>query len=443
MGGEIDEFQRRGARASGRAGLRWELPARPAFWLTAVAFTLVMAVGTAPAPLWPLYQADGGLATTTITVLAGAVVVGATVSFLLLGHLSDRHGRRRVLVPFLMVSVAALLVMAAWPSAPGLGVGRVLTGLALGVTAPTATAYLIDLGVQIDGRRDRATTVATAANLGGLALGPVVAGALARFMPLPLVLPYVVLAALLSAAAAGMLACPETVPSHSAGARRSRFALLPGSGRRFAGAALAGFVSFAVTGIFAALGGIVVRGELRVGSVLVWGLTTGLVFAASAVAQLAAGAWPPRRLYATGTVLLPVGLALVVVSVADPRAVVYGAACVVTGAACGLLFKAGLVTSAAAAVPASRAGVLAVHFSVAYLGMGLGAVILAALQVLVSTPVAFGVLGAVFSGLAIVGAVATATPEPSWLGVHAEDGLGDAHRLDRALGLDDRPDGQL
>jgi MFS family permease len=397
---------------SRRPAGRWEVSPGPALWITAAAFTTVMAVGTAPAPLWPLYQAADGLATTTVTVLAGAVVVGATASFLLLGHLSDRHGRRAVLVPSVAVSAAAMVIMAAVPTVAGLVVGRVLTGLALGVTAPTATAYLIDLGIRRDGRRGRATTVATAANLGGLAVGPVVAGVLARYLPHPLVLPYLVLAALLLASAVALLACPETVPARWAEPGRSRFVLLPDSARRFVGAALGGFVSFAVTGIFAALGAIVVRGELGVDSVLVWGLTTGLVFAASAIAQLATAGWPPGRLYAAGAVVLPLGLALVVRSVAVPQAAVYGAACVVTGAACGLLFKAGLVTSAGVALPAARAGVLAVHFSVAYAGMGLGAMALAVLQNGLSTPTAFGVVAAVFSGLAVVGAVAAAGVQP-------------------------------
>jgi MFS family permease len=388
-----------GAQRSSR-----RLAPRPAFWLTTATLALVMAVGTAPAPLWPLYQTEAGLATTTITVLGGSVVIGAVISFLLLGHLSDRYGRRPVLPPFVLLSVAALLVMAIWPTAAGLGAGRVLTGLALGVTAPTATAYLIDLDGVTDGRRGRATTVATAANLGGLALGPVLAGAMAEYLPAPLVLTHVVLAVLLGAAALGLTACPETV-APSPEARRSHFALRPGGGRDFTGAALAGFVGFAVTGIFAVLGGIVVRGELGVGSVLVWGLTTGLVFAASAVAQLATGSWPAQRSSVAGAVLLPIGLGLVVLSVTDPRAGVYVAACTVTGSACGLLFKAGLVTSAAAAVPAARAGVLAVYFAVAYLGMGTGALVLALVELRVSTPVAFAILGIVLCALAGVGTV--------------------------------------
>ena len=60
------------------------LQAEAAFWVTAAALLVVMAVGTAPAALWPLYQVADGLSDTTVSVLAGAVVLGATVSFLAL-----------------------------------------------------------------------------------------------------------------------------------------------------------------------------------------------------------------------------------------------------------------------------------------------------------------------------------------------------------------------
>jgi MFS family permease len=373
--------------------------------VVAVAFTLVMAVGTAPTPLWPLYQAVDGMSTTTVSVLAGAVVVGAVVSFLLLGHLSDRFGRRRVLVPAVVASASAAAVMAAWPSEAGLLLGRVVTGLALGVVAPTATAYLVDLDGVGTGRRSpsaRATTLATAANLGGLALGPVLTGVLAEWLPAPLVTPYSVLAALLLCAAGALLAAPEVGAVAAAG--RARFALVAGATRAFAGAATAGFVSFAVTGIFAALGAIVVRGELAVRSVALWGLATGAVFAASAVAQLAAGRWTDRRLAVGGAVLLPIGEVLLVLALIHPQLAVYLLGCVVCGAACGLLFKAGLASSARLAVPASRAGVLAVHFSVAYLGMACGAVALALLERGLPVAAAYSTVAVALCALAAVGA---------------------------------------
>jgi hypothetical protein len=307
-----------------------------------------------------------------------------------------------------LTSALALGVMAAFPSIPGLLAGRVLTGLALGVSAPTATAYLLDLHRTSDGPGTLPTTVATAANLGGLAVGPVLAGTLAALVPAPLVTPYLVLASALTGSAALLLLCPETIAAERLDGRpRRRFAVLPGRRLGFAGAASGGFVSFAVTGVFSTLGAIVVGTDLAVHSVVVWGLATALVFAASAVAQLAVPAWPARRLFLVGVAVLPPGLAVLVYSVSALHVGLYLLSSAVAGAACGLLFKAGLVTSTVVAVPEARAGVLAVYFSTAYLGMGLGAVGLASLERVLGTVGAFVVVFGILAVLGVAGGSAS------------------------------------
>ncbi|WSI36215.1 hypothetical protein OG585_02225 [Streptomyces sp. NBC_01340] len=53
----------------------------------------------APTPLWPMYRAHDGFSATTTTVAFAMLVVGAAAGFLALGHLSDRLGRRRIVVP--------------------------------------------------------------------------------------------------------------------------------------------------------------------------------------------------------------------------------------------------------------------------------------------------------------------------------------------------------
>lgn len=78
------------------AGLPPRAPARrrashaTGFWFVAVAFTALMAFGTAPTPLWPLYEARDHFGATTVTVAYASMVVGAAGAFLGLGHLSDR-----------------------------------------------------------------------------------------------------------------------------------------------------------------------------------------------------------------------------------------------------------------------------------------------------------------------------------------------------------------
>jgi predicted MFS family arabinose efflux permease len=81
----------------------------------------------------------------------------------------------------------------------------------------------------------------------------------------------------------------------------------------------------------------------------------------------------PKQLV-TGTVLFAVGLALTALSLYQPALWLVLVAAGLAGAGAGLLFKGSVTQSAIAAVPASRAGALAVFFVIAYLGMGLPSV---------------------------------------------------------------------
>jgi MFS family permease len=344
------------------------------FWFVAVAFLTLMAFGTLPTPLWPIYQARDHFGATTVTVAFAVLVVGAATSFRLLGHLSDRFGRRRIIVPALLVGILSALVLAVWPDLPGLILGRVLTGVAVGLMASTATAYLTDL--YSEGRPSEAGSsvpglVATAANLGGLALGPLVAGALAQWGPAPLHTSYIVFGALLAVLLGLVLTSPETVDTDAADESRPvRFALRPGQGAVFGAAAAVGFFAFAVMGLFSSLGAIIVRGELGITSYFVAGLAPFTAFAASAVAQLALGRVPLSKVLPIGTVLFPIGLALTAVSLYRPTLWLALTAAGLAGAGAGLLFKSAVTQTVIAAVPASRAGVLATFFIIAYVGMG-------------------------------------------------------------------------
>ncbi|NEA36382.1 MFS transporter [Streptomyces sp. SID13031] len=303
------------------------------------------------------------------------LVVGTATSFRWLGHLSDRLGRRRIIVPALLTGILAAIVLAAWPALPGLLIGRVLTGVAVGLMASTATAYLADLYAEARPAEARSAfpgLVATAANLGGLALGPLVAGAFAQWLPGPLHTSYLVFGALMAIFLGFVLASPETVDTELAERDRPvRFAVRPGQHAVFGAAAGVGFFAFALMGLFSSLGAIIVRGQLGISSYFVAGLAPFVAFAASAVGQLALGKLALPKILAIGTALFPIGLALTAVSLyhASFWLVFLGAG--LAGAGAGLLFKSSVTQAAKAAEPASRAGVLAAFFVISYFGMGL------------------------------------------------------------------------
>jgi hypothetical protein len=138
----------------------------------------------------------------------------------------------------------------------------------------------------------------------------------------------------------------------------------------FAGAGGMAFVAFAALGLFSSLGAVMIRGRLGIASPLVSGVAGFLSFGAAAVGQLTMGGAAVRRLLTVGLTLFPVGLALVAVSLSHPALWLYLVASATAGAGSGLLFKAGVGQVAGVAVPESRAGVLAVFFVIAYIGMG-------------------------------------------------------------------------
>ena len=125
------------------------------------------------------------LAPLTLTVVYAVYAVGVVASLLLVRrpHLGRvRPAGRADCRP--LIAAAAAVVFLVWPSLAGLLVARLLTGVALGASVATATAYLTDLDAGPDGAPSaRSGIVATVANVGGLALGPLLAGALADYVP--------------------------------------------------------------------------------------------------------------------------------------------------------------------------------------------------------------------------------------------------------------------
>ncbi|MFC6937258.1 MFS transporter [Actinomadura yumaensis] len=271
-----------------------------------------MAFGTAPVPLWPLYEQRDGFGATTVTVAFAILVVGASAGFVVLGHLSDHLGRRRVVVPALGVALVAALVLAFWTDLAGLLAGRLLNGVAIGLMASTATAYLHDLYRQEHPDRARSRLpglVATTANLGGLALGPLIAGMIARWAPHPLTVTQVGFAAAMALCLVMAVSTPETVDRRAGAARPRRFALRPGAGALFGSASALGFFSFALFGLVSSLGAIILRSSLGISSPLVAGVAPFAMFIASAVAQLVLGRFGAAATAAVGTIAFPWGWA--------------------------------------------------------------------------------------------------------------------------------------
>ena len=184
---------------------------RAAFWLLAFVFATTMLGTTLPTPLYDIYQAQWHFPAVIVTVIFAVYAAGVLAALLLAGRSSDQAGRKPVLAAALGASVLSTVVFILAPDVAVLMAARILSGLSAGLMTGTATAALTELVPAPAGRR--ASLVATAANMGGLGLGPLIAGLFAQYAPHPTTLVFAVYLAMLAAAGAGLRFIPETVSS--------------------------------------------------------------------------------------------------------------------------------------------------------------------------------------------------------------------------------------
>jgi MFS family permease len=341
----------------------------------AAAFCLNLAFSAVPTPLYAIYQQRDHFSTLMITVVYAVYAVGVMVSLFLGGHVSDWVGRRRVLVPAIAVNAASALLFIAVPSLPGLLIARVISGVSIGLTTGTATAYLAELhlgaGGHPAGRRPQ--VVATASNLGGIGVGPLGAGLLAQFVPFPLVVPYVVFGAVLMVLAVAIAVAPETAaPPDPRPAWRPQRVAIPAHARgTFFAATAAGAAAFAVYGVFNSLMPGFLAGTLHETSYAVAGAVAFAAFAAGALAQIALGGSGTAVTLRRAMPAVFAGLVLFAAGMWLPSLPVFVAGGVVTGAGGGLVVRGSLVAAAATAPPESRAEVIAGYFLGAYAGLSI------------------------------------------------------------------------
>ena len=171
---------------------------RSGFGAAVFAFLIVMAVATLPSPLYGLYRVRDNLSALTITVVF-AIFAASTIAVLRLDSaIVARIGRRGAMLSAVATMMVAVGVLAAWKDLPGLLIGRLITGVSVGLAAGTAITYLIELRLRADPKASpvRARTIGTSVTVGALGVGPLIGGCLAQWAAQPLTVPYLVFLAL-------------------------------------------------------------------------------------------------------------------------------------------------------------------------------------------------------------------------------------------------------
>ena len=358
-----------------RVSAAWTLPRTASFWLLAVLLGLLLFAASAPSPLYPVYAAIWHFSPVTVTAIYAVYAFWALAALLLTGRVSDHVGRRRVLMLALVVQIAGMLGFVAAEGVAGLFAARSVQGLATGMATSAISAWLLDLQPPDNPRLG--SLVGGIALVAGLAAGAVGSGLLVHYGPDPLHFVYWLLTAVFAVALVAMLVIPDPV-ERTPGWRRSMRPLIgvpPAARPLFAASAPTLIATWAVGGLYLSLGPSLAASLLQSDSRVAGGLVIAALFGASAVASVLVLGHDPRAIVIAGSLVLIVGVAITLSSVAVGSAAWLYAGSVVAGLGLGPAFSGVFQSLGPLAPPDQRGALLASMYIVVYLAFSVPAII--------------------------------------------------------------------
>ena len=322
------------------------------------------------APMLLVYRAERGMTEQVVTGMFAVYVAGLVPALLASAWWSQHHGKRPMLrISAVLMLLGSMLLLAGADVAWLLTAGRIVGGIGIGFAMGPGTAWMkefSDGGPPGTGAR-RAALALTA----GFALGPVVSGIAAQWLPAPLHLAYALHLVVQAAATVLVWNVPEAgrgdapTPTLAEVARhvtRGWFlrTVLPTAPWVFGVASVAFVVMPSVLGPLGGLPRIAAAGAVA-----------GLTLGTSVLLQPSMKRWAshhPGRVTAGGMGVTALGMGLATVAALQPAWWWLPLLAVLLGAAHGLLLVGSMTTVELNTPPEMMAATTAVTYCLTYIG---------------------------------------------------------------------------
>ncbi|MEW1717939.1 MFS transporter [Streptomyces sp. NPDC093109] len=340
---------------------------RPQPWSYAALLALLMlgqATSAIPSPLYSLYAEKWDYPPFLTTVVFAAYGAVAVVAILVSGALSDRYGRRPVLLVAVLLLLAGLVVFV-FAAGPGhLVVARMLNGLGIGAIVVVGGAALLDVDPERAARSGTLTAIAFNVGIAVAALGT---AALAQTGFHPLLLPYLADALIALVLFVLLLVMREPHPSAGAAPLGIPRPQVPKEIRgRFVFAVIGAGAAWAVLGVCFSLEPSIAAHAAHVDGPFFGGVVIAAVTLTAATTQAVSARYPARTVALTGDTALAVLMLAGVAGFATGNAAVIIVTVALQGGAYGLAFG-GSLRHLTAHIPAERRGaVMSMFYLLAY-----------------------------------------------------------------------------
>ncbi|MBS0349452.1 MAG: MFS transporter [Proteobacteria bacterium] len=362
-----------------------------AFVAATCAFVFVFAAAGTPIPLYNIYRLEDGLTNSDLAIVSVAYFIAAASSLLIGGRLSNFVGRRPVALVALLSAALGCLILSTVHNVTPMLIGRVLQGLACGITSSSLGAYVVDTAESKP--RWLTAAITGSAPMLGIPVGALTSGALVEWGPEPRLLAYGLIALILLCLAVVIALSPETVAGRpgSLTSLRPHMQIPRGSGQRVVAAGAAAVATWSLGGFYQAFGPSVTAEHLGTSSPLVtaaifssvmglnplggplsarfspvFSVRLGMGLFIVAVTSIMFNLWAGWVLPFIGTSLV-VGIAQGLASTGAIRALLDSAG---IEERAGLLASLYFISYSGAAIPGMVAGRLASHFDLFQIALG-------------------------------------------------------------------------
>lgn len=305
-------------------------------WAAAWMVVAVFILSNSATPLYVHWQRAMGFSSGTLTVIFAAYIAGLLATLLVAGQLSDRLGRRPVLLPGLAAAIAACVLFAMASTVAALVLARFLSGVAVGVIVSAGMASVVDLGGP--DRRRLAALAASVAMVLGAGLGPLLAGGLGQALPDPVAPIFTAEFAILATAVLVAATLPLKRPEAGQVApRRLRLPSVPVANRRHLAFGIAVFApGITATSFVLSLGPSLLSRLLGITSPLVAGGLACAMFLTATGVQFATRPLGIRTIFLLGAAATGLAMASLAAAVATSGPAFLIAAALLAGAGQGL-----------------------------------------------------------------------------------------------------------
>ncbi|GHF14885.1 MFS transporter [Amycolatopsis deserti] len=325
------------------------IPKRAA-WLAAWPVLAVFVLSNAPTPLYVLWQRELGFSSGVLTVVFACYIAGLLGALLVAGVVSDRIGRKPVLLPALALGIVSCVLFATAASVLALAIARFLAGLAVGAAVSAGMAAVNDVA---PGRGKTAALASSTAMVLGAGLGPLLAGVASETLPGPTVTIFLAEIVLLASAAVVVARLPLPRPQSTSRA----WIRIPNVHPDGRGAVLRGIAVFApgitATSFVLSLGPSVLTDLLGSTDRIVAGALAFVMFLGATGIQFAVRGLPARTILIAGAASTTASMAALIASLQTSSLTLLAVAAVLAGTGQGMGQFGGL-TLVNASVPANR-----------------------------------------------------------------------------------------